>query len=397
MPRCPKCNSVGRKVRRTTLESLLRPKRRGDIGAGPYHVCTAPGCQAVYFGAGDDRTFFTSDLVVRFGLKETGPPRPVCYCFDHTIEQIHDEIRRTGRSTVLDSIEADMKKSGCRCDYTNPLGGCCLNTVEQVVQEGFRVCETPDAVGTILAFVHKRFRGGKHLARSDDAATEVCSRSGCCEVADPADPVGPREPGLHTGLWAVGGSVLSAALSSACCWLPLLLIAFGASAAGVAGFFERQRPFFIAAAVVLLSAGYYTVYVRRARWGPGSACATPNRKLRVFNKAMLWMATALVATFVFFPNYVGRLLGGPAPETALVADTRLVAAEFHIEGMTCAGCADVLRGALAKLPDVAGVDVDYLEETAIVRFKTDKPVAPDRVIEAVKVAGYGAVLSREVP
>ena len=47
------------------------------------------------------------------------------------------------------------------------------------------------------------------------------------------------ERGQKVGLWATGGAVISAILSSACCWLPFLLIAFGASAAGVSGFFEE--------------------------------------------------------------------------------------------------------------------------------------------------------------
>ncbi len=38
---------------------------------------------------------------------------------------------------------------------------------------------------------------------------------------------------------------MTALLSPACCWLPLLLIAFGASAAGVSGFFETYRPYLL--------------------------------------------------------------------------------------------------------------------------------------------------------
>lgn len=37
----------------------------------------------------------------------------------------------------------------------------------------------------------------------------------------------------RTGLVAFGGSVLAALVASACCWLPLLLVTFGGSAAGV--------------------------------------------------------------------------------------------------------------------------------------------------------------------
>ena len=135
---CPACGQNGRNVQRVTLESLLRPERRADIAAGQYHVCATPGCDTVYFGPDGGETFAKADLGVRFGLKESSPPRPVCYCFDHSIEGIHDEIRRTGESTVVDSIKADLQRAGCRCEYTNPLGTCCLSSVHTVVAEGFR-------------------------------------------------------------------------------------------------------------------------------------------------------------------------------------------------------------------------------------------------------------------
>ena len=43
------------------------------------------------------------------------------------------EIAHTGRSTVVESIKADMEGPGCRCEYTNPLGRCCLKTVQATV------------------------------------------------------------------------------------------------------------------------------------------------------------------------------------------------------------------------------------------------------------------------
>lgn len=135
---CPQCGNAGRKVKRVTLESVLCAERQADIGEGQYHVCTMPDCETVYFGPVNDATFMKSDLSVRFGLKETGPSRLACYCFEHTVEEIHDEIRRTGLSTVLESIKADMNALGCRCELMNPLGACCLNWVEAVVSEGFR-------------------------------------------------------------------------------------------------------------------------------------------------------------------------------------------------------------------------------------------------------------------
>ncbi len=510
---CPNCGESGRKVQRVTLESLLRPERSGDIRDQPYHVCLTPDCETVYFGAGDAATFVKSDLAVRFGLKEAEPPRPVCYCFDHSIEGIHEEIRRTGRSTVLDSIKAAMKESGCRCEYTNPLGACCLNTVNEVVQEGLRDCGAGDATvavrpeadccstddrrqsdlvagtrsfwvfwglpvvafllaallspgprafvwggallwagigcfinsrrcgrlhchitgplwglggvvvflhglgiapirgswiaigivsGTIVAFSLEWLRGSTYLTRSRHGKTEERNNSLCCKPEVSTDPTEPLAT-ERAGLWAASGSVFSAALASACCWLPLLLIAFGVSAAGVAGFFEAYRPYFIAGAVGLLGFGFYTVYFRRPACAPGSACGVPSSKLRTFNQIMLWTATTLVCAFIFFPNYVGRLLASQAAGPSPAFSVELVADRFHVEGMTCEGCAAGLRSTLAKLPNVASVEVDYATKTAVVRYATGDAAGhadagsaaggASNVIEAIGAAGFTATLA----
>lgn len=264
---CPQCGNNGHDVRRVTLESLLRPERRTDIGNEPYHVCLTPGCTTVYFRSGSTDTFRTSDLSVRFGLKESVSPRTVCYCFHHSIEGILDEILQTGRSTVLDSIKTAMKGSGCCCEYTNPFGGCCLRSVQEVVEHGFRLAAREDTSAGCRLGDHecRRAPGTAQAAplRDNGFPTTAVVRSVAAS-------------GHRASFVAAGGSVLAAIFSSACCWLPLVLIVFGVSAAGVAGFFEAWRPYFIASAVATLGFGFYTVYFRRQLGAADSACAAPS-------------------------------------------------------------------------------------------------------------------------
>ncbi len=134
-------------------------------------------------------------------------------------------------------------------------------------------------------------------------------------------------------------------------WLPLLLLAFGASAAGVAGFFEHYRPWLLGAAAALLGLGFYFVYFREAKCAPGSACAVPSPGVRRANRILLWTAAVFTTIFALFPNYAGQLLyreRGPAPAPAADA----VALRFQIEGMTCEACAAGLEPRLRALPGV---------------------------------------------
>lgn len=216
----------------------------------------------------------------------------------------------------------------------------------------------------------------------------------CCspETSGAAGAVGS---GSQIGQFSTPAAVASAILSSACCWLPLLLLAFGLSAGGVAGFFESVRPYFLAAAVVFLGIGFYFTYFRKPACKPGEACAVPNLKLQRFNRAMLWVATVFVIAFALFPYYSPALIrafAGPrtaaseasgSVDMATAQTTRI----YHIEGMTCSACAAGLEVRLAKLRGVTEAHVSFGDRTATIRSAADEP--PNRVVrEAVEQSGF---------
>jgi hypothetical protein len=91
-------------------------------------------------------------------------------------------------------------------------------------------------------------------------------------------------------------------LASACCWLPLGLVVFGVSSAGIAGYIEDYRLWFLGMTAGLLAAGFYFIYFRRAKCGPTGECIPPNPRTQRFNRTMLWLATAFSLAQAFFPN-----------------------------------------------------------------------------------------------
>lgn len=198
------------------------------------------------------------------------------------------------------------------------------------------------------------------------------------------------------GLLASGGSVLAAVLSSTCCWLPLLLLAFGASAAGISAFFERWRPLFVAVAFIMLGVGFYYVYFRRttcAANGCGTAaCSTRVGGRRLFTRVMLWCATVLVVAFVLFPRYAGVVAcaayGGGAAATAATTGASLTVQRYTVEGMTCEACAVTLQADLSKIDGVAAATVDYATKSA--RIETAKRDVVRAVQAAARRHGYTA-------
>lgn len=83
----------------------------------------------------EDLAFTTGDMSVRVGLKERADPIPICYCFGHTVASAREEVARTGRSTVVASITAEIKAGRCACEIKNPAGSCCLGEVSKVIKE----------------------------------------------------------------------------------------------------------------------------------------------------------------------------------------------------------------------------------------------------------------------
>jgi copper chaperone CopZ len=196
----------------------------------------------------------------------------------------------------------------------------------------------------------------------------------------------------RTGLWAAGASVFSAAAASACCWLPLLFVAFGLSAAGVSAAFAKVRPLFLALCALLLSEGFYFVYFRKATCFSDEACATPNRKHNRFNQAVLWVATAAVGAFAFFPSYSPYLLTSSGTGMSHGAADSLKPVIVKIEGMTCEACAAHVQRALAEVPGVEAASVSYSESKARVLVKPASTPSHDALLKAIEKAGYKAIV-----
>lgn len=278
---CPSCGDKGRSIKPITVASLLTNPATVPAPDG-FLFCKRATCDVVYFHPRRGRVT-KRDVRVPVFQKEADPARLVCYCFAHSVAEIEADVQRTGDSQVFANVTDKCRQGLDRCEEENPQGSCCLGNVRQVIQKAqadmVSMPETPV---------------------SDDALD-------CCALPPNESSAAPRR---NVGLWSAGGALLAAILSSACCWLPLALIAVGASAAGVAGFFAAYRVHLLIATAALLGTGFYYVYFRKPKCAPGDACAVPNPRLQRFNKIMLWIATAFVLIFAAFPNYVGYLLGG---------------------------------------------------------------------------------------
>lgn len=324
-------------VKAITLKSLLRPEALGKVSAAAsWRFCASPECDTVYFDEAGTASFAKRDLTVRVGIKESTAPRPICYCFDHSMEEVEEQIRATGKTSVPADIKTRMQE-GCWCETKSPLGACCLATVTKCAR-GMQ-----EKLGA--------------TARTDLNTTD------CCAVK--TDVPAASSTGREKLVWV--GSVASALAASACCWLPLLLLAFGMSGAAVSAAFEKYRPFFAALTIGFLGAAFYLL--RRPRAG--------------VNRLVFGLVAAVTVVFLLFPNWLPILQSRATP----IDDANAVV--LQIDGMTCEGCSAGLEQALTRLSGVQAAQVEYATGRARVRPGTN--YAPAEVEATIRSLGFKLV------
>jgi copper chaperone CopZ len=376
---CPRCGKKGTTVKPVTLRALLNDAyvsavagsdetscnsgspSKGNTG---WRFCDSVECDVVYFGEQTGLTFTKDQLKVSVGAKETTGERPLCYCFGHSVATITSELRLKGQSNALEDIRQKMQSPGCSCELTNPSGACCLGAVAR----------------------------GIETAKAELAKTAPVVSSG-----SRAETI------------SILGTVVSAIVASSCCWLPLLLLAFGVSGAGIAGALNSYRPLFIILTFGFLAAAFYFTYrPRKSQATEGDCCSTAHVccpvpkegtmrwfSMKTVNKVMLWPVTLLALAFLFFPKYVSFFLASREAESEAAATNPLVTkTTIVIEGMSCEGCSVALEQAIKEVPGVLSAKVDYNTRQAVVSTEACCPFPKYEILKAIEDAGFSVAVEQ---
>jgi hypothetical protein len=46
----------------------------------------------------------------------------ICYCFGYSVDDIQEDYRKNGQSTIMEKIKVEKKSGNCRCATQNPKG-----------------------------------------------------------------------------------------------------------------------------------------------------------------------------------------------------------------------------------------------------------------------------------
>jgi hypothetical protein len=191
-----------------------------------------------------------------------------------------DLVRAVAPSAVIEAIEIRTQEDAVRTRF---LGS------PTILVDGVDV--EPDARARTDFGLTCRTYGGRGVPSRELVAAAINS----CPLTATGRP--------HSG-WLAGSSVGLAAIGTACCWLPLALLALGFSTVGHLSIFEAFRPWLLGGSAVLLAAGFYSAYRKE------NCCESQSRRL---SRAMVWIAAVLVATFAMFSSYAGVLTESNGP------------------------------------------------------------------------------------
>lgn len=193
----------------------------------------------------------------------------------------------------------------------------------------------------------------------------------------------------RTGL-ALGGAVIAAVTASLCCTLPLITAVLGVTGLAAAGFFAIWRPYLLVATFALLGLGFYLAY----RPAPSQACeigsACERSPLTRWNRAVLWLVTAVVIVFTAFPYYSGAAARGLAGRKQAGGDSRPSAAAhvvIKIDGMDCIMCAGGLQQTLARIPGVQHAEVSFQNKQATLDYDPGL-VGPAHLVKEITNARF---------
>lgn len=134
-PTCPMNSQVTRPVGRKTVESLTKLETRAALRPQPYYFCDARDCDIVYVSPLGDHVITKDLLTVRVGIKETADPIPLCYCFGYDRQAVREDIRLKGDTDIQRIVTERVRAGECRCEETNPSGGCCLGNVARAIKQ----------------------------------------------------------------------------------------------------------------------------------------------------------------------------------------------------------------------------------------------------------------------
>lgn len=120
--KCPVCHGDGQKVKRITVENLVKDEHKPLVTEEHYYLCLTKDCRVVYFNEAGDAYFSKEEVKVPVWFKEVESPKPICYCKDVSDTTILEHVMKFGHHTLEEIQKYTGANKGKECLVRNPAG-----------------------------------------------------------------------------------------------------------------------------------------------------------------------------------------------------------------------------------------------------------------------------------
>lgn len=190
----------------------------------------------------------------------------------------------------------------------------------------------------------------------------------------------------------VGIGLLSALAASLCCITPVLALIAGSS--GIASTFswlEPARPYLIGVTIFILGFAWYQK-LKPKKVDVDCACEE-NEKTSFFQKKIfLGIVTIFTLLMLAFPYYSHIFYPKSEAKIIVIESENIAEANFDIEGMTCTGCEEHIKNAVAPLPGFISAKANHKTGKATIKFDKSKTDI-ENIIATIDETGYKVTAS----
>ncbi|MBL4736217.1 MAG: mercuric transport protein MerTP [Flavobacteriales bacterium] len=186
----------------------------------------------------------------------------------------------------------------------------------------------------------------------------------------------------------IGAGVFSAIAASLCCITPVLALIAGSSGAAASfSWLEPARPYLIGVTVLILGFAWWQKLKPKKVDQIDCDCDEDEKPSFLQSKKFLGIVTVFAAFMLVFPYYSHIFYPETKANTVIVESGNIQQVHLQITGMTCTGCEEHIKHAVAELPGFIEATANYEKSAAAVKFDKSKSTIDD-VIAAINETGY---------
>lgn len=132
---CPICKGESQSVSFKIVSNFVNDIYVQKIINENYYLCLNSHCEVSYFNKYGSLVLRNKDLKTPIGFKDSANPKYICYCNKVTEEQIVKAVVEQGARNIRDIIKITGAMKNSNCKINNPLGVCCSQEIQKVIDQ----------------------------------------------------------------------------------------------------------------------------------------------------------------------------------------------------------------------------------------------------------------------